>query len=49
MSKNLNLKDRVILVAAKSATHVYIWSTRFGKQTPMKKALRASWKLAHKK
>lgn len=43
MSK-LTIKDRLILTAAKNAIRVFVFSTKFGKQTYSKKAIQTLWK-----
>lgn len=41
--KNLNIKDRLILIAAKNAIRVFVFSTKFGKQTYSKRAIQTVW------
>lgn len=42
--KRLNIKKRLVLLAAGLATNAFVWSTRFGKQTYAKRAIRTLWK-----
>lgn len=42
--KRLSIKDRMILSAAKNAIRVFVFSTKFGKQTYTKRAIQNVWK-----
>jgi hypothetical protein len=49
MMKKLNLKDRLIVILGKGAARAFVFSTRFGKQTYAKRAIRTVYKVARKK
>lgn len=46
--KKLTFKDRLILIAAKNTARMFVFSTRFGKQTYSKRAVQTLWKQSHK-
>jgi len=46
--KPITIKDRIVLILAKSAARIFVFSTRFGKQTYAKRAIRNLYKTASK-
>jgi hypothetical protein len=45
--KRVSIKDLLVLAVATNVTRVFVWSTRFGKQTYAKRAIRTLWKASH--